>query len=103
MRGFYGGKFFRNVSVTVGPSGSDQGWLDDLKQWDTEANHLQHKENAHMGITEFERNLKIKAENKSNLLQEIARLEGKMSGTTKVDQSQVYDILCIVRTIVENS
>jgi hypothetical protein len=39
---------------------------------------------------------------RTQLLEEISHLEGKMSATTKVDQSQVYDLLAIVRRIVEN-
>jgi hypothetical protein len=34
------------------------------------------------------------------LLQELSVLEGKMSATTKVDQGHVYDLLCIVRELV---
>jgi len=40
-------------------------------------------------------------ETKQRLLQDVARLEGKMSATTKVSQSDVYDLLCIVRGVLE--
>lgn len=38
---------------------------------------------------------------KQQLLQDVARLEGKMSETTKVQQSHVYDLLCLVRQVIE--
>ena len=34
------------------------------------------------------------------LLQELSVLEGKMSVSTKVDQGHIYDLLCIVRELV---
>jgi len=34
------------------------------------------------------------------LLQELSVLEGKMSESTKVDQGHIYDLLCIVRELV---
>ena len=77
-------------------------WLDKLKQWDFEAYQLEQEENK-MALTEFEKRLKEKEQDRSALLQDIARLEGKMSTTTKVDQTQVYDLLNIVRTLVERA
>lgn len=35
-----------------------------------------------------------------SLLEELSVLEGKMSVSTKVDQGHVYDLLCIVRQLV---
>ena len=37
---------------------------------------------------------------KIQLLQELSVLEGKMSVSTKVDQGHVYDLLCVVRSLV---
>jgi len=34
------------------------------------------------------------------LLQDLSVLEGKMSESTKVDQGHIYDLLCIVRELV---
>jgi len=34
------------------------------------------------------------------LLQELSVLEGKMSVSTKVEQGHIYDLLCIVRELV---
>ncbi len=44
---------------------------------------------------------KEREEVKTQLLQDVARLEGKMSASTKISQSDVYDLLCIVRGLLE--
>lgn len=44
---------------------------------------------------------KEREEVKQLLLQDVARLEGRMGASTKVNQSDVYDLLCIVRGILE--
>lgn len=44
---------------------------------------------------------KEREETRQQLLQEVARLEGKMGVSTKLDQTHVYDLLCIVRGILE--
>jgi len=54
-------------------------------------------------IQRQERLTKLQAdrlETKIQLLQELSLLEGKMSVSTKVDQGHIYDLLCIVRELV---
>lgn len=84
------------VHVAESPSPT---WLDFLKRWDFEAYQIEQEENK-MALIEFEPRIKDKERHRSELLQQLARLEGVMSTTTKVEQGHLYDLLNIVREIV---
>jgi hypothetical protein len=74
-------------------------WLDKLKQWDFEAYQIQQEENIHMAILRDEEIAKER--DRSDLLQACARLEGSMSATSKVEQGHLFDLLMIVRAVIE--
>lgn len=76
-------------------------WLDQLKLWDFEAWRIEQKENAYMALTTLQEETKRKEQARSELLQSVSRLEGSMSATSKVEQGHLFDLLMIVRAVIE--
>lgn len=64
--------------------------------------HTYNKGECPMTLTPLQEETRIKERDRSDLLQAVARLEGTMSATSKVEQSHLYDLLCIVRQAIEN-
>jgi len=77
-------------------------WLDKLKKWDYEAVVIEQEEKKHMTLlSELEERIVTRERERADLLQMVARLEGSMSGKTKVELGHVFDLLVIVQALIE--
>lgn len=54
-----------------------------------------------MALTTLQEETKRKEQARSELLQSVSRLEGSMSATSKVEQGHLFDLLMIVRAVIE--